>query len=570
MLLASIVWVAVSAVVLRGIAWCYFDPVTFDSAVYFEMAALIRGGRWAEALAYDYPPLYPLLIAGLQSVVGSADTAGLLIAAVADLVILVPIVAITRVAAGEAAAWGAAFLWVVHLSAIRLGVQALSDAPTALCVAAALYAGLRALDQCRLRWAWGAGMASGLAFLFRPEGIEPAIALAVFYTLYGHRAVVNPSESCSGLGARDAGLGERPTSHTLGSNRRTGRAIRRMGWVLAPLAGWAFVAGPYIAYISAEAGSLTLSKKKSAASFVRSVVPPSESREPRAESRERSVEPRAASREPSPESLEPRAQSREARGAKGETRAERTDSRPARQSSLHRVLADIDAFQKPLVNGLSPLLMLTGAVGLGGILRRRAERWNRSYALLSGLFILHLVTLVGLAAQAGPTYLGRHHFLLMVVYALPAAGAGLAWAVDWVEARFPAQGWVPSAALGLIVVATALAVVTRGPDQGRSLREAAVWIRAQVAGTPIIVTRLAKLTYHAHAERVDLAGTYDEILRRARERSAQFVALYPDMVRLTSPDFLDRLPSPDLELVKVFPEPSRTAPDQRIEIYRIR
>jgi hypothetical protein len=214
--------------------------------------------------------------------------------------------------------------------------------------------------------------------------------------------------------------------------------------------------------------------------------------------------------------------------------------------------------------------MLTGAVGLGGILRKRAERWNRSYALLSGLFILHLVILVGLAAHAGPTYLGRHHFLLMVVYALPAAGAGLAWIVGWVEARFPAQGWVSSAALGVIVVATALAVVTRGPDQGRSLREAADWIRSQVSGTPVIVTSLVKLTYHAHAERVDMRGTYEEILRRGRDRSAQFVALYPDLVRLTSPDFLDRLPSPDLELVKVFPEPSGMAPDQRLEIYRIR
>jgi len=106
MVRAPLVWVAVSAVVLRGLAWFYFDPVTFDSAIYFEMAALIRGGRWAEALPYDYPPLYPLLIAGLQSVVGSADTAGLLIAAAADLAILVPIVAIARVAAGEAAAWG--------------------------------------------------------------------------------------------------------------------------------------------------------------------------------------------------------------------------------------------------------------------------------------------------------------------------------------------------------------------------------------------------------------------------------------------------------------------------------
>ena len=102
------------------------------------------------------------------------------------------------------------------------------------------------------------------------------------------------------------------------------------------------------------------------------------------------------------------------------------------------------------------------------------------------------------------------------------------------------------------------------------MREAAAWIRSQVAGTPVIVTRLAKLTYHAKAERVDLAGTYDEVLRHARARSAHFVALYRDLVRLTSPDFLDRLPSPDLELVKVFPEPSPTAPDQQLEVYRIR
>jgi len=233
-------------------------------------------------------------------------------------------------------------------------------------------------------------------------------------------------------------------------------------------------------------------------------------------------------------------------------------------------VAGIDAFQRPLVNGLNPLLILMGAVGLGGILRRRAERWNRSYGLLSGLFILHLATLIGLAASAGPTYLGRHHFLLMVVYTLPAGGAGLAWTLAWLTGHVRGRRWVPSAVLPLIVVATALALVLRGPDQGRSLREAAVWIRSQMAGTPIIVTRLAKLTYHAKAERVDIAGTYDEILRRARARSAHFVALYPDLIRQTSPDFLDRLPSPDLELVKVFPEPSSTAPDQRLEIYRIR
>src|SRR5512134_2836063 len=121
----AVVWVAVAFLVLRAVAWLHFDPVTFDSAVYFEMAALIRNGQWSEALAYDYPPLYPLFIAGLQPVVGSAETAGVLVALLADLVILWPIFAIARRAVGEEAAWAAAFLWAVHLSAIRLGVQAL-------------------------------------------------------------------------------------------------------------------------------------------------------------------------------------------------------------------------------------------------------------------------------------------------------------------------------------------------------------------------------------------------------------------------------------------------------------
>ncbi|HYB75289.1 MAG TPA: hypothetical protein VED18_18095, partial [Candidatus Sulfotelmatobacter sp.] len=63
---------------------------------------------------------------------------------------------------------------------------------------------------------------------------------------------------------------------------------------------------------------------------------------------------------------------------------------------------------------------------------------------------------------------------------------------------------------------------------------------------------------------------YDEVLRRGRARSAQFVAFYPDALRQVSPDFLSRLTPADLELVRVFPEPSRTAPNRRLEVYRLK
>jgi hypothetical protein len=91
-----------------------------------------------------------------------------------------------------------------------------------------------------------------------------------------------------------------------------------------------------------------------------------------------------------------------------------------------------------------------------------------------------------------------------------------------------------------------------------------------VVGTPVVVTHIAKLTYHAKAERVDLGGTYDDILQRSRERSAHFVVFYPDLLPQVSHDFLKRLSSADLELAKIFPEPSPSAPDQRLEVYRLR
>src|SRR5574341_468021 len=248
----SIFWILLLAVALRALAWVRIDPVAFDSALYLEMADLIRAGRWLEALAYPYPPLYPLLVAALQGLGVGAESAGLFIALVADLLVLFPLVALARVAVGETAAWGAAFLWAIHPSAIRLGVQALTDAPTALLVAIALWAGLRGLDECRPGWVVGAGAASGLAYLLRPEGIEPSLVLAALSIRRGEMAGHRDEEASSLLPARHS---KRPT---LGK-----RALRRVAWVVAPLAGWALVASPYVAYISLEAGSLPLSKKKS-------------------------------------------------------------------------------------------------------------------------------------------------------------------------------------------------------------------------------------------------------------------------------------------------------------------
>jgi len=561
-------WILLLALALRGLAMLRFDPVTFDSAVYFEMADLIRAGRWSDALAYDFPPLYPILLSAAQWLPVSAENAGWVIALLFDLMILFLIVGIARTAIGEWAAWGAAFLWAIHPLAIRLGVQALTDAPTAFFVALALWAGLRSLEEGRLSWSLGAGAASGLAYLFRPEGIEPALALSVLSSRYAGMPAGQPAkgampESKRGPGARTVG----------------GRALRRVGWVVTPLVGWAVIASPYIVFMSAEAGALTFSKKKSGMTFLQSIyteitgpstrglpplLPPARNAD-RDERRQGQTGARDAPEGSLQQGLPP---------VQPQIRVSPSQVPPAGETPfgfwVRRIARGAYVFQKPLVNGMHPLLLVFAFVAVWRLKGVETDASRRSRALLLGLLGLHLAILIGLAIHLGPDYLGGHHFFLMVLYALPFAGAGLAWTLTRATDRLGGSRWLPAVGLAGLVAIPVGWLATRGIDRGVAVRPAAVWIRSQVVGTPVVVTNIPKLTYHAGAERVGLSGTYEEILDRGRARSAHFVAFYPDLLLGLSPDLLTRLSARDLELVKSFPEPTRKSPDVRLEIYRLR
>lgn len=187
-----------------------------------------------------------------------------------------------------------------------------------------------------------------------------------------------------------------------------------------------------------------------------------------------------------------------------------------------------------------------------------------------GLLGLHFAVLLGLAADQGASYLDGRHFFPMVLYALPFAGAGLASVRFWGTDRLGAPRLFPGVAVALLVAVTVLRLFTSRPGREAVVRPAAAWLRARVVGTPVVSTNVAKLTYHAGAERVMLAGTYEDVLRLGRARSAHFLAFYPDMLPGVSRDFPVRLDAADLELVKTFLVPSPWTPNRRLELYRLR
>jgi hypothetical protein len=127
------------------------------------------------------------------------------------------------------------------------------------------------LRSARFRWPIASGAFAGLAYLCRPEGIEPVIGVATAYALWTWTSV--------GSEAQQAAAARYPTLLW----------FHRLCWIGAPLAAFALVAAPYVTLISLDAGTLTFSKKKSPAAMMRSMAPkqdgeilnlPAESMEP--------------------------------------------------------------------------------------------------------------------------------------------------------------------------------------------------------------------------------------------------------------------------------------------------
>jgi hypothetical protein len=519
-----VLWIFALAVVLRAVTLARIDPVALDSAIYFEIARFIEAGKWKEALSYPFPPLYPGLIAALTSLGLSLETAGVFVSMSSTILVLFPLWTITRALAGEAAASWAAFIWAIHPYAIRLGSRALSDAPTTLFVALSLWAGLRGLTSGRFRWPIGSGALAGLAYLCRPEGIEPVLGVATAYALWTWKSL--------GSEPQQAAAARYPPFHW----------SHRLCWIGAPLAAFALVAAPYVTLISLDTGTLTLSKKKSPAAMMRSMAPkqngeilnlPAESVEP--------VKP--------PEDTATPILQKEIAG-----------------NRLWTAARNLYIFQQPLLNGIHLIVLLPALLAFRYLRPNQYPLQRAIKNILSGLLLLHLFVLVGLAAQLGPSYLGGHHTFLMVFYMLPFAGAGMAGLHGWLRAYAPAPSYATPVLVALFVAVTLPSSVFRRPESGAVYRTAGLWIRNHSRTPPTVITNSAKLAYHAGAVRIPSARDAKRVMDSARTIKADFIAVPPDD---RETDFQPYVDAGALEVAAVLSERSGNK-TYRVVVYRLR
>ncbi len=153
--------------------------VATDAYWYVRIANMMLAGDWNHAIDHGYHPAYPALSALLSLFFRDVPTAATAVSILLGSLSCVPAWFIGRRLGGFRAAIFAALLVAVHPEAVDVGSDILVEATFVFFFLSSAACALRAIALLDLRAASLSGLAAGLAYLTRPEGL----ALPVFTAL---------------------------------------------------------------------------------------------------------------------------------------------------------------------------------------------------------------------------------------------------------------------------------------------------------------------------------------------------------------------------------------------------
>lgn len=468
----------VSALAVRSIAWLRTTVLFDDGPLFLYMAQAMRSGDWSAVLRHPYHPLYSLLTWLASPLVGGdLEQAGALVSILAGTAAVGVLFVFLRDAFDPVTAFLGALMLAFHPFAVEFS----SDVQSEGLYLALLLTGIcllwRALERASPALAGGAGLASALAYLVRPEGLG--------VSLIGGAAALGLVLS------------------------RSWRLRQASLWLAALALGTALVAGPYVVALRQETGVWSLTQKKS----LGALLSLSAGRSGAELARERS--------EPAGQSL-PVQQSL--------TLASRTTT--WRELPLgDRLVPAYSELWKAAVSGIRVELIALVLLGIWSVRGRPGRR---------GLFVASFVGLYGLllyalAMNAG--YVSRRHAIPPLVPLLGYAGLGAAMLGSGLVRVFARVADRPNAVREATALWTAAVLIAAMwlPRDLRSRRDerlaerlAAEWLRAEDPAARAVGAGRLRVAYYAGADFVPIppAGSQAAsvpLLGYLQERGARYV-----------------------------------------------
>jgi 4-amino-4-deoxy-L-arabinose transferase-like glycosyltransferase len=190
----------------------FFTPlVETDGAEYCRMAENLLHGNGYEGLLPGtelmFPPLYPLLIAGVMAVTGLASVAAARVVSLAAGLALVAIMTllVDRMA-GRRAAWIGGVLTALLPATVLVSASTFSESTQFALLAGGLLLAARAMAHPRVVTASSAGILFGLAYLTRAESFALGLWAAMLLLLHALRRRATRRKHVSATVAFSAGF----------------------------------------------------------------------------------------------------------------------------------------------------------------------------------------------------------------------------------------------------------------------------------------------------------------------------------------------------------------------------
>jgi len=427
------------ALIVRSVAFLQVEVIPRDGIYFLQQADHLLQGDWNRALSWYQHPLFAALIACVKSLSGlSLETAGSLVALGAGALAVVPLSLLMTRVFGSKAGVSAGILYAVLPLAVRFSVRPLSEGPFYFFLFLSALAGVETLLRSGRFAPILAGVFGGLAYLVRPEGLA-----APLVTLIG--VLVFP--------ACRAWKGRISAALLLGL-------------------GLAVSAGPYVTFLSHEAGTLKLTAKKDL---------------------------------------------RVLSGA----RSDRPLQRLSDEGLSDRGVAASLQLVSHLLESVSYLPVVLALIG--GLFPGRKNR-SRGEVFLLLLVLLFAAVLFRLAYTYG--YLARRHTLTPGLFLLGWSGMGVAW----LSTRWNARRRI-HACLVLLITAGMLPFAWKNVDRNHlPLKTLGRWIQDhQGKNRRIAPMGYPRIAYYAGADPIDLLSKHQELWSDTPGTEA-FEALKKDLI----------------------------------------
>jgi 4-amino-4-deoxy-L-arabinose transferase-like glycosyltransferase len=487
------------ALALRIILYKWTYLIAMDGTTFYLIPAQhFASGRWMDGLALGYHPLYPILVASFSKILGDFELSGQMVSVLFGTLTVIPLYYLARAIFGGWAAFISSIFLAILPRHVALSADFLSDPTYTFFFILAVWLGWEALRGDHWRTISAAGLATGLAYLTRPEGIGIVLILGTWLLF-------------------------RRTDFRSWNFRRNGFAC----FIL--LFAFLLMAAPYILYLRYYTGRWTISRKPvvdRVVLFIKSKLLLQKPEVPKAMKRFDAYIERLREKE-------------------------RTSA-----MSASRWLRGLGSFFKHFVMTCHPLPFLLFIIGL---IRRKVDSHRGEYeGFLLSILCLYALVLYG---QSSFAYISHRYFISLVALSLLWSGRGLLEVHQMILQRFSSgklgkidfratRGMILLTVMTVVIILPVTLQAQRAKKLGR--KEAGLWIKNQSTSPPSIYTDMVRVNYYAGGRMIFLreeAISYRDIVERAGRRGADFLVVRERKIESICPGFFTLLRPEDLEEV---------------------